>query len=627
MEHSRSAGPCLAGPELPDVIEPTDTDMTVTTDLKKTYELSRWDLSELLPEPRQEVIARRFAELEETVAAFEARRAHLAPGMEPELFRDTLRQYEALTERMNELSSYASLWFYEDTGSSEAMAFRSRVRQTITAAFNRILFFGLWWKNLEDGEAETLLPRGQDVRSADERHYLRDLRRFRPYTLDERSEQIINVKDDNGIAAVVTIYSLLTNRMEFTLEAEGETRTLTRDGLMSYAFSPRQELRESAYRELYTRFRSEAPVLGQIYMNRVRDWHDEYVGLRGYSSPIAVRNVDNDVPDRAVEVLLEVARANAPLFQRYFRLKAGWLGLPRLRRYDLYAPLAAADREIPYGEAVRSVLDTFQAFHPKFAAMAERVFAENHVDSELRKGKRSGAFCSTVVPRLTPWVLVNYAGRVRDVATLAHELGHAVHSMLAEGHSTLTQHSSLPLAETASVFGEMLMTDRLLQEERDPLLRREILASAVDDVYATVLRQSYFVRFELEAHKAILSGHALDDLCDLYIGNLREQFGDSVEVPDEFRHEWLSIPHIYNTPFYCYAYSFGQLLVLALYRRYQEEGEAFKPGYLKLLAAGGSASPEELLAELGIDITDRTFWQSGFDLVRERVDELEAMRL
>jgi oligoendopeptidase F len=599
--------------------------MTVTTEVRKTYELSRWDLSELLPEPTE--ATRRFAELEAAVAAFEARRASLAPGMDPELFLDTLRQYETLTERMNELSSYASLWFYEDTGNSEAMAFRNRVRQTITALFNRILFWSLWWKGLEDAEAEALLPRGQDVRSADYRHYLLDLRRFRPYTLDERSEQIINVKDDNGISAVVTIYSMLTNRLEFQLESDGEIRTLTRDGLMSYAFSPRPELREAAYRELYRQFGNEATVLGQIYMNRVRDWHDESVGLRGYASPIAVRNVDNDVPDRAVEVLLEVARANAPLFQRYFRLKASWLGLPRLRRYDLYAPLAAGEREIPYGEAVQSVLDTFHSFHPSFAAMAERVFAESHIDSELRRGKRSGAFCSTVVPRFTPWLLVNYAGRVRDVATLAHELGHAVHSMSAEKHSTLTQHSSLPLAETASVFGEMLMTDRLLQEERDPLLRREILAAAVDDVYATVLRQSYFVMFELAAHRAILEGRSLDDLCEIYMANLREQFGDSVELPAEMRHEWLTIPHIYNTPFYCYAYSFGQLLVLALYRRYQEEGEAFKPGYMKLLAAGGAARPEELLAELGIDITDRAFWQSGFDLVKERVDELEAMRL
>src|SRR4029077_19742465 len=192
-------------------------------------------------------------------------------------------------------------------------------------------------------------------------------------------------------------------------------------------------------------------------------------------------------------------------------------------------------------------------------------------------------------------------------------------------HSVLTQHASLPLAETASVFGEMLMTDRLLRDERDPLTRRELLAASVDDVYATVLRQAYFVLFERDAHEAILAGRSVEEVTDLYVEKLREQFGDSVDVAPEFRYEWLSIPHIYQTPFYCYAYSFGQLLVLALYRRYQEEGEAFKPAYLRLLAYGGSARPEAILAELGIDMTDPAFWQLGFDLVRERVDELERL--
>jgi oligoendopeptidase F len=197
--------------------------------------------------------------------------------------------------------------------------------------------------------------------------------------------------------------------------------------------------------------------------------------------------------------------------------------------------------------------------------------------------------------------------------------------MLAEHHSLLTQHASLPLAETASVFGEMLMTDRLLREEPDPLARRELLAAAVDDVYATVLRQAYFVMFEQEAHKAILEGRSIEEICELYMGKLVEQFGDSVEIAPEFRYEWLSIPHIYSTPFYCYAYSFGQLLVLALYRRFQEEGEAFKPGYLRMLAYGGSARPEEILREAGIDINDRAFWQGGFDLVKEQIDEMEGL--
>jgi oligoendopeptidase F len=597
--------------------------MAVITRTTKTYELGGWDLSELLPEPTETVIAERLAGLEAEVAAFEARRSELDPRMDPRQFLDILRQYESLTDTMQVLSGYASLWFYSNTGSQEALTFRNRVRQATTAAGNRTLFFTLWWRGLSEEEAERLLPDRQE--HGDYRHYLEDLRRFKPYTLDEKSEQIINIKDANGVSTVLTLYAMLTNRLEFHLEVEGETKTLTRDELIGYAFSPRAELRSAAYRELYRVYSQEVAVLGQIYASRVRDWHDEMVGLRGYPSPIAVRNIDNDIPDRAVEVLLEVSRENAALFQRYFRLKAGWLGVDRLRRYDIYAPLAASDRQIPYSDAVRLVLETFEDFHPALAAHAERVFAQDHVDSEPRKGKRAGAFCSTVLSRFTPWVLVNYSGRVRDVATLAHELGHAIHSMLAEHHSSLTQHASLPLAETASVFGEMLMTDRLLREESDPLIRREILASAVDDVYATVLRQAYFVLFELEAHDAILAGRSADELSDMYMARLQEQFGGSVEIPPEFRYEWLSIPHIFQTPFYCYAYSFGQLLVLALYRRYQEEGEAFKPGYLRLLSYGGSARPEAILAEVGIDVTDRGFWQGGFDLVKERIDELERL--
>ncbi len=605
--------------------------MTTTTALapapSTSYQLRGWDLSELLPAASEEVIARRFAELEAALQEFEALRPSLAAGITPQQLQAVLGRYEDLSERTSVLSNYASLWFYSDTGNQEAITFRNRVRQAITAATNRILFFSLWWKALSDDEATALLPPAGEPQTADHRHFLLELRRLSLYTLDEKSEQIINIKDDNGIGAVLTLYSMLTSRMEFTLEVDGEVKHLTRDALTGYAFSTRPELRAAAYRELYRVVGQEETILGQIYVNIVRDWNEEAIGLRGYRSAIAVRNTDNDIPDRAVDVLLEVARANAPIFQRYFRLKAAWLGLPRLRRFDIYAPLTGSERKIPYADAVRSVLGTFGAFDSRVATLAERVFVENHLDGETRKGKRGGAFCSTVLPRFTPWVLVNYTGRVRDVATLAHELGHAVHSMLAERHSILTQHASLPLAETASVFAEMLMTDRLLREESDPLARRDLLASAVDDVYATVMRQSYFVLFELEAHKAILAGRSIEDLHEIYLANLAEQFGDSVEVAPEFRYEWLSIPHIYQTPFYCYAYSFGQLLVLALYRRYQEQGAAFKPGYLKLLSYGGSARPQEILAEVGIDMTDRSFWQGGFDLVRQRIDELESIRI
>ena len=302
-----------------------------------------------------------------------------------------------------------------------------------------------------------------------------------------------------------------------------------------------------------------------------------------------------------------------------------WLGSSGPIRYDLYAPLAASGQSIDYPTAVELVLETFEDFHPDFATAARRVFEHHHIDSEIRSGKKSGAFCATVTPALTPWVLVNHTDRLRDVATLAHELGHAVHSVLASDHTVLTQHASLPLAETASVFGEMLMTDRLLAEQDDPLTRRELLVSALDDIYATVLRQSFFVLFEIEAHEAILRNCSLEDLHQCYFRNLERQFGDSVELAPEFRQEWISIPHLFSTPFYCYAYSFGQLLVLALYRRYQQDRDGFIPSYIRLLSYGGSARPQEILSEAGIDITDIAFWQSGFDLVAEMLDQLEAL--
>ncbi len=596
--------------------------MTTTSLLEASpvYSPAAWDLSQLLAEQTEEALARQLQDLETAVLAFEAWRSRLAPDLDPAAFRAVVEDYEALVERMLVLESYATLWFAGDTQSQAALTCQNRVQQSLVATNNRVLFFELWWKSLSDAEAEALLP-GVAARP-DLVHYLSEVRRFKPYTLDERSEQIIGLKDSDGVGALLTLYSVLTNRLEFELEVDGEKRTLTRDELVGYTHSPRPVLREAVYRELFRVYGREATPLAQIYANRVRDWYNEQVGLRGFSSPIAVRNVGNDIPDAAVDTLLQVIRESAPVFQRYFRWKAGHLGLPRLRRYDLYAPLAETDRKVPYHDSVATVLDTFERFHPCFAAQARRVFDEHHIDSEVRRGKRTGAFCATVLPSQTPWVLVSYNERLRDVTTLAHELGHAVHSTMASGHSVLTQRSSLPLAETASVFAEMLVTDRLLEQEKEPVARRELLVYSIDSIYASVVRQAYFVLFEIEAHKAILAGRSPQELNALYFANLQEQFGDAVEVPPEFQHEWLAIPHLYQTPFYCYAYSFGQLLVLALYRRYQQEGEAFKPAYLKLLAYGGSARPQQILAETGVDPTDPAFWRGGFDVISAMIDEL-----
>ncbi len=601
--------------------------------MSNTYALSGWDLTELLPDTTKETIAARLAELEEAVSAFEARRDQLTrftaaehhgsgPGLDLVPFMQAI---EHISEQMYVLGAYGSLWFSADTQSEEALRYEGYMEQELTRLQNRVLFFDLWWKSLGDEQAAALLP---DAELYPDYHYsLKSDRRYRPFTLAEEAEQIINTKDANGMSSLITVYSMLTNRLEFTLDIDGEEQTLTREELMTHAYSPDADMREAAYRELLRVYEPENGILAHIYMSRVRDWHSENVQLRNYASPIAVKNLGNNIPDAAVETLLQVCQDNAGMFQDYFALKAQWLGMERLRRFDIYAPLSASDKEIAYPQAVDMVLDTVASFDPAVAAKAELVFSQGHIDSEVRKGKRAGAFCATVLPSMTPWILMNYTGRIRDVATLAHELGHAIHSLLAEDHSLLTQHAPLPLAETASVFTEMLLTERLLAAESDPMVRRELLATAVDDMYATVMRQAYFVIFEKAAHAAVLGNASPADLSATYLGQLRQQMGDSVEVDAIFQHEWLMIPHIYHTPFYCYAYSFGQLLVLALYRRYQQEGDAFKPGYLNLLATGGSQDPDIVLGAMGIDIADPDFWQGGFDVGQDMIDEMKALQL
>ena len=306
-------------------------------------------------------------------------------------------------------------------------------------------------------------------------------------------------------------------------------------------------------------------------------------------------------------------------------MKAKYLGVDKLRRYDVYAPVVESDKKYDFGKAAEMVMESFGTFDPKLASLAKRVFDDEHLDSEVRKGKRGGAFCWSVTPEMSPWVMLNYQGRADDVATMAHELGHAIHAMLAEHHTIFTFHSSLPLAETASTFGEMMLVDQLLENETDESVRRDLLFRQVDDSYATIMRQAYFALFERKAHAMVKENASVDELAAAYLENLATQFGDAVDVSDEFKWEWVSIPHIYHTPFYVYAYAFGQLLVLSLYKQFKAEGEAFKPRYLKLLSAGGSQAPEKILTEAGINIRSTEFWQGGFDVIKDLVTQLEAL--
>ncbi len=587
---------------------------------QETFEQTIWSLDDLLPATAGPEFERLLAALEERVTELEGWRDCLSADISANDFFQLMRLYESITEYESRMVGYSRLWFAADTQSQDALGFRGRMDELSTQVENRLLFFTLWWKALDDDAANRLLEEAVDWR-----YFLESLRRFKPYTLSEPEEKVVNLKDVNGVQALVTLYDMITNKYTFTLEVDGVVQELTRAELSAHYYSPSAELREAAYRELNRVYAQDGAVLGQIYLHCARDWRSENMTLRHFESPIAVRNLGNDIPDPVVDTLLDVCQQNEAVFQDYFRLKADWLGLDKLRRFDIYAPLSRVGKEYPYGPAVEMVLESLDSFSPVVAEQARRVFTDGHIDSEIRPGKQGGAFCSSLVPGLTPWVKVNYTGKARDVATLAHELGHAMHSLMASEHSILTFHSALPLAETASVFAEMILTERLLEGESDPAVRRNLLAAAVDDAYATVMRQAYFILFERQAHELVANGKTTDDLRAVYLENLRQQFGDAIDLDDGFQWEWTAIPHIYRTPFYCYAYSFGQLLVLALYQRYREEGETFVPRYLEILSYGGSASPAHVLTEAGVDMSSAAFWQGGFDVIRGMVDQLAAL--
>ena len=585
-----------------------------------TYKQSPWSLSDLFPAQDSPEMKAAFDELDDKVIVFEALRPNLSADITEEVFMEAINQLEAISRLAHRIGSFAGLSFAADTQNQAILAFQTDVENRMAVISNRTLFFSLWWKSLDDEAAERLM-----AVSGDYRYWLEEIRHFKPHTLTEPEEKIINIKDVTGGNAIVNLYSTLTNRYVFRVEVDGEIKELTRGELMVYARSYDPELRAAAYRELYRVYGEDGPILGQMYQSLVRDWHNENIDLRHFSSPLSVRNLANDIPDDVVDTLLGVCQDNIALFQRFFQLKARWLGLEKLRRYDIYAPVVKTEKKYTFDQATDLVFDSFQLFNPKIAGLARRVLEQDHLDSEVRHGKMSGAFCSTVAPDITPWVLVNFQGKPDDVATLAHELGHAIHSQLASEHSLFTFHSSLPLAETASTFGEMTLVDRLLATESDPSVRQTLLFRQVDDAYATIMRQAQFALFERRAHAMIHQGATVDDLSDAYLDNLHQQFGEAVEVGDEFRWEWVSIPHIYQTPFYVYAYTFGQLLVLSLYQQYKEEGKAFIPRYLSLLSAGGSRSPEKILSDAGINMHSSSFWQGGFNVVQDLITQLEAI--
>ena len=576
-----------------------------------------WELSDLVSDPVKQ-FDRYLKDLSAKVARFESFRADLSPTMPEQTFLELLNLSEQIARESGRLSAYAYLWFSEDTRQLQARSFKNKVEEHLTALHNRLLFFDLWWQGVDAVNADRLM-----AGSGDFRYHLETIRRFQPHTLSEAEEKIINIKNITGQSAVHQLYDIVTNGFTFTLRVGGKKQTMNRETLTAFLRSPKAALREAAYREMYRLYESHQDLLGELYKTLVNDWKAENLQLRRFATPMATRNLSNDIPDQAVDALLSVCMKNAPLFQRYFGLKAKLCKIPQMNRYHIYAPHRAEQKTYRYADAVRMVLDAYHGFSPRLADLAQQVFADRHIDARTKPGKLGGAYCYSVTPGQTPYVMLNFTGEARDIATMAHELGHAVHGMMAEQHNVFTFHSTLPLAETASVFGERILSDALMAGESSKSVKQSLLVNQLDDVYATVMRQAYFVAFERAAHDMVAQGATTTELGKTYLSLLRQQFGKSLRVPQEFQWEWLTIPHIYASPFYCYAYSFGNLLVLALYRMYQEQGKTFVPKYLDLLAAGGSKAPQDILKEVGVDMSSTAFWQSGFDAISGMVDQLE----
>src|SRR3970040_891227 len=586
------------------------------------HKLDKWDLSELAKDPKSPAFQKQIRDLEALAKKFEKIKLKLDPKRPSKKFMGILHEVEEISEKMSKIGGYASLSYSADTQSDEATSLMTRMSKLGSEISNKILFFDLWWKiQVDDKNAKRLIKDSGELAE-----YLSHKRLFAKYALSEPEEKIINTLDVTGISALVKLYDKMTSAYEYKMKVGGKTKKMTREEITNYIRSTNPKIRETAYKTILTKYTENKGVIGEIYQNIVLNWKDEGIEIRGYKSPISMRNIGNNIDDKTIESLLTVCRKNSPVFQKFFIQKAKMLKMKKLRRYDLYAPAAAniKEKNYQYDKSVKLVFESLRRFSPKLEEFAKKVFNEKHVDSSIRVGKRDGGFCSTLTPKITPYVLVNFTGKIRDVFTLAHELGHAVHSQTAQDRSILVQDAPLPLAETASTFSELLLYDNLSDKITDDE-KKIMLSEKIDDQYATIMRQSFFTIFEVAAHEQIGKGTTIDEISKTYIQNLKGQFGNSVAVSEDFAIEWSCISHFYYTPFYCYAYSFGNLLALSLFQRYKKEGNDFVSSYINILAAGGSKKPEKLLAEHGFDISSQKFWQEGFDYVESQVRALAAL--
>ena len=584
-----------------------------------------WDLSDLFSsydDPRIEATLNECRACAEAFAGQFRSRIEQPENLTAKILSQALQKLEIIHESLNRAGSYSGLLYAADTSRPDYQDLEQKAEQRMTEIRNLLLFFELEWLKVEDKTAERLI---EEPALANYRHYLKSLRRFRSHTLSEPEEKMINEKDNSGRNAFGRLFSEITSSLTFFLEREGKTEALNLSQILSLLHEPDRALRQRALETVYQGLSQHGQTLTFIYDTLIQD-HMTMDRLRHYPHPMVQRHLSNEIDNEAVNKMMAVTETNYGLAHEYFKLKAKLLELPRLALHDQYAPVGKEARPFPFDQAQQVILDAFEAFTPAFRRIAAEFFANKWIDAEIRKGKRGGAFCASPSPQLHPYILCNYNDHLRDVMTVAHELGHGLHGCLSRKQNLFNYDTPLTTAETASVFGEMLVFDHLLAQQTDPQVQIALLAGKIEDIFATVFRQNVLTRFEELAFSARKEKRLTPEtLGNLWLDANGKYYGDTVDMPDGYRWGWSYIPHFIHSRFYCYSYVFGQLLVLALYRMYKDEGKSFVPKYLTLLEAGGSDSPEALLKPLSVNIHDAAFWQQGFEEIRGLVARLQKL--
>ncbi|AHJ64760.1 M3 family oligoendopeptidase [Granulibacter bethesdensis] len=582
-------------------------------------QLPAWDLSDLYPGPDSPALEADIAAATRDSVRFAERYAGQLASLDGAGLDEALRDYERIEEILGRLMSYAQLRFSEDSSDPEIGRFYQSMNERVTGISSHLIFFTLELNRLDDATLERQLA---DSRAARWQPFLRDLRVFRPHQLSDDVEKALHEKDVTGHSAWTRLFDETIAAMRVTVGGE----ELTVSAALNRLSSGNRTMREEAGKAIGAAFGAQKRLFSFITNTLAKD--KEIVDtLRHYERPGSYRNRANMVEDEVVDALVSAVRADyGRLSHRYYALKAKWLGLDKLSHWDRNAPLPGDDdREIPWPEAKRRVLDAYGAFSPEMAEIGSRFFDHPWIDARLLPGKSGGAFAHPTVPSVHPYILLNYHGRTRDVMTLAHELGHGVHQVVAgQAQGYMLSNTPLTLAETASVFGEMLTFRAMLEAETDPARRRLMLASKVEDMLNTVVRQTAFYEFETRVHNERRSGEILPErLGEIWRQVQVESLGPVFDFTPEYDVFWAYIPHFIHTPFYVYAYAFGDCLVNALYAVFQDGHPDFQQKYMDMLRAGGTKRHRELLAPFGLDASDPAFWKKGLDVIAGFIDALE----